>query len=114
VNRSNPLTLNWTGGNANDLVEIIGSSSTQTGSGTSAVTTSTEFICVTTAGKQTFTVPTPILTQLPASTANNPGILEVASGNAGNPFTASLPKLGGSTTGTFSSFVGTGAQVTWQ
>jgi uncharacterized protein (TIGR03437 family) len=114
VNRSNPLTLNWTGGNANDLVEIIGSSSTQTGSGANAVTTSTEFICVTTAGKQTFTVPTSILTQLPASTANSPGILEVASGNSGNPFTASLPKLGGSTTGTFSSFVGTGAQVTWQ
>jgi uncharacterized protein (TIGR03437 family) len=114
VNRSNSLTLNWTGGNANDLVEIIGSSSTQTGTGASAVTTSTTFFCVTTAGKQTFTVPSSILTQLPASSANNPGILEVASGNASTTFSAQLPKLGGSTTGTFASFVGTGAQVTWQ
>jgi hypothetical protein len=59
-------------------------------------------------------VPSSILTQLPASTANNPGILEVASGNANSTFTASLPKIGGSVSGVFASFVGTGAQVTWQ
>jgi hypothetical protein len=59
-------------------------------------------------------VPTSILGQLPASTANNPGILEVASGNANSTFSASLPKIGGSVSGTFSSFIGSGAQVTWQ
>ena len=37
VTRSAGLTLNWTGGNASDLVEIIGWSSTTTGTGTSAV-----------------------------------------------------------------------------
>jgi hypothetical protein len=114
VNRSSPLTLNWTGGNASDLLEIIGSSSTTSGTGSSATSTSTTFICVTTAGANTFTVPTSILGQLPASTANNPGILEVASGNANSTFSASLPKIGGSVSGTFSSFIGSGAQVTWQ
>jgi uncharacterized protein (TIGR03437 family) len=114
VNRSSNLTLNWTGGNANDLVEIIGSSSTSTGTGSSAVTTTTSFYCLTTAGKQTFTVPSSILTQLPASTQSNPGFLDIASGNASSTFTANLPKLGGSVTGAFSSFVGSGSQVTWQ
>jgi len=114
VNRSSPLTLNWTGGAASDLVQIIGSSSTSTGSGASTVTTSTTFICTTTAGAGTFTVASSILSQLPASTANSPGILEIASGNAPATFSASLPKLGGSANGAFLSFVGSGAQVTWQ
>jgi hypothetical protein len=38
----------------------------------------------------------------------------VASGNANSKFTASLPKIGGSVSGTFSTFVGTGSQVNWQ
>jgi uncharacterized protein (TIGR03437 family) len=114
VNRSNALTLNWTGGNPTDLVEIAGSSSTTSGTGTTAVTTTTGFTCITTAGAGTFTVPTSVLTQLPATTGNNLGVLDVASGSANTSFTASLPKIGGSVTGNFSTFVGTGAQVTWQ
>jgi hypothetical protein len=107
VNRSSPLTVSWTGGNASDFVEIIGSSS----SGTTASATTVTFTCLTTVAAGTFTVPTSILGLLPAG---NSGILSVASGNLNTTFTASLPKIGGSTTATFSSFVGSGATVTWQ
>jgi uncharacterized protein (TIGR03437 family) len=64
VNRGAGLTLNWTGGNSTDTVEIYGSSGT-TGSNGST----TSFICYTTAGPGTFTVPASILGQLPAVTA---------------------------------------------
>jgi uncharacterized protein (TIGR03437 family) len=61
VTRNSGLTLNWTGGNSTDFVEIIGSSgSTSTGIAT--------FGCITTAGPGTFTVPASILNQLPAVT----------------------------------------------
>ena len=110
VNRSAGLTLNWTGGNASDLVEIVGGGATSSG----GVTTSTTFICLTTAGVRTFTVPASILQQIPASTSTSPGSLEVASGNSNTTFTANLPKLGGTVTGYFSSFVGNGASVTYQ
>ena len=62
-------------------MEIVGSTSTTTGTGTSAVTSSTTFICLTTAGQRTFTVPASILSQMPATTAP-PGLLEVASGTS--------------------------------
>jgi uncharacterized protein (TIGR03437 family) len=114
VNRGNPLTLNWTGGNTSDLVEIVGSSSSTSGTGATATTTSVTFICLTTAGQKTFTVPTSILGQLPATSGNNTGFLEVATGTANSTFTASLPKIGGSVTGAFASFVGSGSTVTWQ
>lgn len=113
VTRSAGLTLNWTGGNPNDMVEIIGGASTSTGTGTSKVTTSTTFICLTTAGAGTFTVPASILTQLPTTTADNPGILEVASGTS-STFTAPLKAGGSIDSGIFSSFVGTGNTPTYQ
>ncbi|MBS1859777.1 MAG: hypothetical protein JST11_30675 [Acidobacteria bacterium] len=113
VTRSAGLTLNWTGGNPNDMVEIIGGASTSTGTGTSKVTTSTTFICLTTAGAGTFTVPASILTQLPTTTANNPGLLEVASGTS-STFTAPLKAGGSIDSGIFSSFVGTGNTPTYQ
>ena len=107
VVRSNPLTLNWTGGNSSDLVEITGSSST--GSGASAATTA--FICLTTAGARTFTVPASILTQLPAS-AN--GGLTVLSGTYNTTFTTQLKSNSSNITGYFGSFVGTGAAPAYQ
>jgi hypothetical protein len=62
VTRNSGLTLNWTGGNSTDFVEIFGvSGSTSTGTAT--------FGCITTAGPGTFTVPASILNQLPAVTA---------------------------------------------
>lgn len=116
VTRSQGLTLNWSGGNATDAVEIIGYSGSTSGSGTSAVTTATEFICTTTAGQDTFTVPASVLTQLPAtppSSANGAGFLEVASGPTPVSFTPSLT-AGGSVASTFSALVATGALVTYQ
>src|SRR5205823_5593107 len=101
VPRSSPLTLNWTGGNSADLVEIIGSTSSTTGTGTSAVTSSATFICLTTAGPGTFTVPASILGQMFATTATSPGLLEVASGNLSTPLAATLKADGSAIPGVF-------------
>jgi uncharacterized protein (TIGR03437 family) len=114
VNRSSPLTLNWTGGNASDMVEIIGSSGTTTGTGTSAVTSTTEFICLTTAGQKTFTVPASVLSQLPATTGTSTGLLEVASGNSSATFSPTLKANGQAIPSTFGSFLGIGALPTYQ
>jgi hypothetical protein len=114
ITRSAGLTLNWTGGNASDLVEIIGGTSTRTGSGASVVTTTTEFICLTTAGQRTFTVPASILNQVPANTASTDiGFLNVASG-ATNTFSAPLRAGGSIDIGTFSSFTGVGGSPKYQ
>lgn len=62
VTRSSGLTLNWTGGNSSDLVEISGLSGTENNGNL----TGAEFVCITTAGAKSFTVPSSILSQLPA------------------------------------------------
>ena len=111
VPRSTPLTLNWSGGNSSDFVEIVGASSTITGSGASAITNTVEFICTTTAGQKTFTVPTSILTQLPA--APN-GSLIVASGATPVTFSAPLKAGGSIDAGVFASLVGIGSSPTYQ
>lgn len=109
VTRNAGLTLNWTGGNATDVVVIAGSS------GTSG--NSTEFICTTTAGKGGFTVPASILQQLPASTASG-SFLAVES--ATNPaagsglFNAPLTGGGSITNATFLGLVGIGATPIYQ
>jgi uncharacterized protein (TIGR03437 family) len=103
VNRSAGLPLNWTGGLASDIVEIVGLSYNTTGTGENAVSTGAEFICTTTAGQGTFTVPASILTQLPASAA---GFLLVNSGNNSATFTASLKAGGSIDAGYFGSFLG--------
>ena len=77
VTESAGLTLNWTGGNASDVVEIVGDSGTTSGTGANEITTATEFVCTTTAGQKTFTVPASILTQLPTISA-----AQVAAGTA--------------------------------
>ena len=100
VTRSAGLTLNWTGGNATDQVEIIGGTSVTTGTGASAVTDSASFICLTTADQRTFTVPASVLTQLPAA---DTGSLAVASGVIPATFTASLKAGGNIDGGPFSS-----------
>jgi len=114
VPRSSPLTLNWTGGNSADLVEIIGSTSSTTGTGTSAVTSSATFICLTTAGPGTFTVPASILGQMFATTATSPGLLEVASGNLSTPLAATLKADGSAIPGVFGSFLGIGSTPAYQ
>ncbi len=115
VTRSAGLTLNWTGGNASDLVEIAGFTTAASGSGT-------EFVCTTTAGQDTFTVPASILDQLSAVSAaaeanGSTGSLDVFSG--GNPsngnglFTAQLT-AGGSISSYFTALVGYAAEVVYQ
>jgi len=114
VTRSAGLTLNWTGGNASDEVEIIGGTSTVSGTGTSAVTTTTEFLCLTTAGQRTFTVPASILNQVPATVAaTDSGFLEVATG-VSNSFSAPLKAGGTIDFGIINSFVGAGAAPKYQ
>ena len=113
VPRSSDLKLNWTGGNPSDLVEIFGSASTGSGSNT----TMTSFICMTTAGPGTFTVPASVLSQLPAVTANatgSGGTLAVESGPTPSTFSAPLKPSGSITNAAFSSFVGIGGLVTYQ
>jgi uncharacterized protein (TIGR03437 family) len=120
VTESAGLTLNWTGGNASDVVEIIGDSGTFTGTGANQVTSITEFICSTTAGQKTFTVPASILTQLPVITqaqvtaGTATGLLEVASGPPAVSFNATLKKDGSTIPSTFSNSVGTAGLCTYQ
>jgi len=117
VNRSAGLPIAWTGGLASDLVEIVGSSSSTTGTGATAVTDSWTFICTTNAGAGSFTVPASILSQLPAVAATSTtggGFLEVASATNPVTFTAPLKAGGNIDQGTFLSFVGTGGVVSYQ
>lgn len=111
VNRSAGVTLNWTGGNPPDLVQIFGSSSTTSGTGASAITDTWSFICTTTAGVQTFTVPSSITLQLPASAS---GFLEFASSVTPSTFTAPLTAGGSVDSGSFLALVGFGATVAYQ
>jgi len=113
VTRSAGLTFNWTGGNATDLVEIIGGTSTQSGSGANIVTTTTEFLCTTTAGQKTFTVPASILNQVPANTGTSSGFLDVASG-VSSTFSAPLKAGGSVDIAAFTSFTGLGGSTKFQ
>lgn len=106
VARGNGLTLNWTGGNSSDFLEIVGSASTGSGD----VFTSTTFICTTTAGAKTFTVPPTILNQLPASST---GSLTVGSG-AFTSFMAPLTAGGSIDIGFFTGFTGTAGSAVYQ
>jgi len=108
VNRATGLTLSWTGGNASDLVQIVGNSSSGQISGT--------FVCTTTAGTGGFTVPSSILTQLPVSTVTSGvpnGYLSVLSG-ATSTFTAPLVAGGSLDAGAFVGFIGTGTTPAYQ
>jgi uncharacterized protein (TIGR03437 family) len=121
VVRSAGLPLQWTGGNASDLVQIIGFSGTITGTGANASTDSTEFICSTTAGKGSFTVPSSILNQLPAVSAADvqngkaSGFLEVISTVNPSTFTANLVQTGKPIDlGLFLALSGTGGLAAFQ
>jgi uncharacterized protein (TIGR03437 family) len=111
VTESEGLTLNWTGGNSSDLVEIIGSSWIDTGTGYN-LATSTTFVCTATAGQGTFTVPPAVLTQL-QKVSVLAGFLEVASTPAPALFTAPLT-TGGTVTGSFLGLQGALSQVAYQ
>ena len=109
MNRSQPLTISWTGGNASDLVEIVGGSSTTSGTGATAVTTSTSFICLTNAGQRTFTVPS-----VPLLSASGPATGLIVASGVTSTFNAPLKAGGNLDSGIFASFVGTGSNPTYQ
>jgi hypothetical protein len=92
INRLNPLTINWTGGDPNGLVEIGGTSSLVTGSGVSA-----SFVCIARGAEGTFTVPPAILLALPPSGTISgvaqQGTLRVHS-KSSRPFSAAGVDLG--------------------
>jgi uncharacterized protein (TIGR03437 family) len=106
VNRSSPLILNWTGGNASDQVEILGVSSITTGQGNNAITSVGEFVCITTAGQKTFTVPSSVLSQLPATLPNVTGDLEIYSASNSNTFSPTLKADGSAIPSTFGNLIG--------
>jgi uncharacterized protein (TIGR03437 family) len=120
VTESAGLTISWTGGLATDIVEILGGSGTIIGTGANQVTNSTAFICSTTAGQGTFTVPASILTQLPTITAAQvtagtaTGYLDVTSGTAPVDFNATLKKDGSNIPSIFVNTFGVGALVVYQ
>jgi uncharacterized protein (TIGR03437 family) len=99
VTRASGLPLTWSGGNANDVVQIVGYTGTNSGTGQSIVVDAVQFICTTTAGRGGFTVPADILTQLQPVTAaqisagSASGYLAVMSSPA--PVTFSAPLVGG-------------------
>jgi hypothetical protein len=120
VTESAGLTINWTGGNASDAVDIIGYSGSTSGTGNNQITNATEFICITTAGQKTFTVPASVLTLLPTITAAQvtagtaTGALDVTSGVTPVNFNATLKKDGSTIPSAFSYTFMTGASVLYQ
>ena len=120
VTESAGLTVNWQGGNASDVVYIVGASYTSSGTVDNQITSMTEFICTTTAGQQTLTVPASILTQLPitpppqAALSTPGGYLEVVSGATPANFNATLKADGSNIPSAFGSIVGAGGSVVYQ
>jgi uncharacterized protein (TIGR03437 family) len=121
VTESAGLTLNWTGGNGADVVQIQGTSGTTTGTGANLTSTSTGFLCTTTAGQGTFTVPASILTWLPtisaaqvaAGTAS--GDLSVSSiATPSTSFNAALKKDGSNIPSAFGSITGISGSALYQ
>jgi hypothetical protein len=108
VNRSAGLTLNWTGGGSTDTVEIFGSSGTSSGSA--------EFVCITTAGSGTFTVPASILNQLPAAGTSSGylGVFSSPTPSATSLFMAPLTAGGSITNATFLAYLGVEGSATYQ
>ncbi len=113
VNRSQGLPLAWTGGNANDILEIVGSSAAVS----NGVTSGASFVCLTTAGAGSFTVPSSILSQLPAASTTAAGTgatsLTVSTGTIAN-FTAPLVAGGTIDFGVFVGSSGVGNSPTYQ
>jgi hypothetical protein len=117
VTRNSGLTLNWTGGNSTDVVEIFGLS----GASSTGIAT---FGCITTAGAGTFTVPASILNQLPAVTASaitagtGTGYLGVFSSpspaSGSSLFSAPLTAGGSISNATFLALLGLEATASYQ
>lgn len=71
VNRSQGVTVNWTGGGSDNLVEIVGISGQSVGgTATNPIFDAGIFICLAPASALKFTVPSSVLMQLPATTGD--------------------------------------------
>ncbi|HEX5431014.1 MAG TPA: hypothetical protein VFW83_03550 [Bryobacteraceae bacterium] len=64
VDRTQPLTISWTGGGGSDRAGIVGFGEDLPGNA------SAEFICIAPPGASSFTIPPPILENLPATRPN--------------------------------------------
>ncbi|HTS31792.1 MAG TPA: hypothetical protein VMH81_38245 [Bryobacteraceae bacterium] len=99
IDRTQPLTLNWTGGGgANDYVEIAGVA-TAASLASASRNVATVFACAARASDGTFTVPASILGQLPTSssdpTAANTGALLIINGLGTSDGTFAAPLTAG-------------------
>jgi hypothetical protein len=126
IPRSSPLTVTWTGGGSGEVVSISGTSGT-TVSGSNPnnpVYDAGVFICTANASAGTFTVPTAVLSQLPATppggltSGTGVGAMVVSSTTNVTPtngtFTAPLTAGGNIDSGFFISTVGALKTVTFQ
>jgi hypothetical protein len=117
VNRSADLAITWTGGAAGQVVVITGFAGTSTSSGGATTNTATIFACLADAGPGSFSVPSPVLSQLPAAsgdlTTGSVGFLSVQSG-VSSKFTAPLTAGGNIDYAVFSSANGGSKNVAYQ
>jgi hypothetical protein len=100
VPRSQNLNITWTGGGSNDLY-IVGASGNQAGgTQTNPVYDMTTFVCLTKANLLNFSVPSAVLSQLPATSGNGVGLLALQL-NGKATFTAPLTAGGNIDSGVF-------------
>ena len=83
VTRSSGQVINWTGGDPNGFVQILGASATGGRTGVGGL-----FVCVAPASAGTFTIPPPVLNALPASSTSGFGYLEIGGFTAPVSFAA--------------------------
>jgi hypothetical protein len=114
VNRSQPVTLNWTGGV--DKVDIIFSTSAVVGKDASNnnILHTASFTCEVPAAPGTYTIPTSVLSHLlPANAANGTASLGVETVTS-QPFTAPLTAGGQAAIAGFSAVLGYARNLTVQ
>jgi hypothetical protein len=72
IDRTQPLTITWTGGDPNGFIDItaIGSTATASGGPVTGVTPGTLVECLVPASAGTFTIPTFVLSALPSTQAS--------------------------------------------
>ena len=121
VNRSQNLTISWTGGGS-DNVQVIGLSGAATTNTLPIVYQANLFICTTAADSGSFTVPSYVLQALPASqSAPSPGfpgiaylaVFSTTSITANPPFTFPLTN-GNQGSGVFLGVIGTRTNTVYQ
>jgi hypothetical protein len=97
VTRTQPLTINWTGGAANGQVYVIGESPLSVNAATGSFNGAGEFVCVAPASAGTLTVPAAILSALPKSANISEDGFTIGGGfivvNSTNTTNATVPGL---------------------